>query len=146
MAVILLIALCPGSAGVFCSLVLIVSIGALEKGPMAPEIRPMQDVCQPGKSVVFWYFCRYDLSSEYAVKLAAWFVPWRNAVSETPRHNAPAPSSFTTVYSACAAFRYFGTSSGSAIEWCCACRRILTTSMGVTTRTASVTPAARPAR
>lgn len=30
--------------------------------------------------------------------------------------------------------------------WCCACSRILTTSMGVTTATASVTPAASPAR
>lgn len=49
---ILVIALTPGSAGVFCSLVLIVSIGALEKGPQAPEIRPMHDVCHPGRSVV----------------------------------------------------------------------------------------------
>ena len=50
-----------------------------------------------------------------------------------------------TVYIACAALRYLGTSSGSAIEWCWACSRILTTSIGVTTATASVTPAASPA-
>lgn len=31
------------------------------------------------------------------------------------------------------------------MEWCCAWRRILMTSIGVTTATASVTPAARPA-
>ena len=31
------------------------------------------------------------------------------------------------------------------MEWCCAWSRILTTSIGVTTATASVTPAARPA-
>jgi len=49
------------------------------------------------------------------------------------------------VYSACAALRYLGISKGSAMEWCCACKRILMTSMGVTTATASVTPAERPA-
>jgi hypothetical protein len=31
------------------------------------------------------------------------------------------------------------------MEWCCAWSRILMTSIGVTTATASVTPAARPA-
>lgn len=37
-------ALVPGSAGVFCNLVLMVSIGALVKGPTAPDISPMSDV------------------------------------------------------------------------------------------------------
>lgn len=73
-------------------------------------------------------------------------IPCLRAVSEIPRYNAPKPSSLTTVYNACAALRYLGTSRGSAIEWFCAWRRILMTSMGVTTATASVTPAARPAR
>ena len=81
----------------------------------------------------------------YAVKLAAWLVPWRRAVSETPRYSTLRPSSLTTVKSACGALRYLGTSSGSAMLWCCACRRILMTSIGFTTATASVTPAARPA-
>merc|ERR1712072_1126948 len=45
-----------------------------------------------------------------------------------------------------AAFLYLGTSIGSLMECNCACRRILTTSMGPTTRAASVAPAARPAR
>lgn len=43
-AVILLQAVSPGCPGVFCNLVLIVSIGALDNGPMAPEIRPMSVV------------------------------------------------------------------------------------------------------
>lgn len=64
---------------------------------------------------------------------------------ETPRYRAPIPSSLTTVYNACAALRYLGMSRGSAMEWCCACSRIFMTSMGVTTATASVTPAERPA-
>ena len=34
-------AVVPGSAGVFWSLVLIVSMGALESGPMAPLTRPI---------------------------------------------------------------------------------------------------------
>jgi hypothetical protein len=42
--VILLKAVSPGCAGVFCNLVLIVSIGALESGPIAPETRPMRVV------------------------------------------------------------------------------------------------------
>lgn len=29
-----------------------VSMGAFEKGPMAPEMRPMMEVCHDGKSVV----------------------------------------------------------------------------------------------
>lgn len=41
---ILFMALTPGSAGVFCSLVLIVSIGAFVKGPTAPERSPISDV------------------------------------------------------------------------------------------------------
>lgn len=73
-------------------------------------------------------------------------LPCLRAVSEIPRYNAPTPSSLTTVYNACAALRYLGTSRGSAMEWFCAWRRILMTSIGVTTATASVTPAARPAR
>ena len=80
-----------------------------------------------------------------AVVLPAWLEPCRTAVRETPRYSAPKPSSLMTVYIACAALRYLGTSSGSAIEWCWACSRILTTSIGVTTATASVTPAASPA-
>jgi len=36
-----LIAVSPGRAGVFCSRVLMVSMGALERGPMAPETRPI---------------------------------------------------------------------------------------------------------
>ena len=38
------IAVCPGSAGVFCSLVLMVSMGALLNGPIAPDTRPMNIV------------------------------------------------------------------------------------------------------
>lgn len=48
-------------------------------------------------------------------------------------------------YSAWPALRYLGMSRGSVIECTCACRRILTTSIGHTTATASVTPAPRPA-
>jgi hypothetical protein len=44
MPMILWIALVPGSAGDFCSLVLIVSIGAFVNGPTAPEMSPMSDV------------------------------------------------------------------------------------------------------
>ena len=79
------------------------------------------------------------------MKLTAWFVPWRRAVRETPRYNAPIPSSLTTVYKAWGALRYLGTSRGSDKEWYWPCIRILTTSIGVTTATASVTPAERPA-
>ena len=49
--VILDVAVSPGCAGVFCSLVLMVSIGALDSGPMAPEIRPMMVVCHDGRVV-----------------------------------------------------------------------------------------------
>jgi hypothetical protein len=42
--VILLSAVSPGRPGVFWSLVLIVSIGALLNGPMAPETRPIKVV------------------------------------------------------------------------------------------------------
>lgn len=79
------------------------------------------------------------------MKLAAWLVPCRSAVRDTPRYRAPIPSSLTTVNRACGALRYFGASRGSARLWCCACKRIFTTSIGFTTNTASVTPAARPA-
>lgn len=72
-------------------------------------------------------------------------MPCRNAVRDTPRYNAPNPSSRTTVKRAWGALRYLGVSRGSAREWCWAWRRILMTSMGLTTATASVTPAARPA-
>ena len=74
-----------------------------------------------------------------------WLVACRRAVRETPRYNAPNPSSRTIVYTACPALRYRGVSRGSANECCCACRRILTTSIGVTTAIASVVPAPRPA-
>lgn len=72
-------------------------------------------------------------------------LPCRKAVKDIPRYKAPIPSSFTTVYNACAALRYLGMSRGSAMLWCWAWRRIFMTSIGVTTATASVTPAARPA-
>lgn len=42
--VILLNAVSPGCPGVFCNLVLMVSIGALLKGPIAPETRPIMVV------------------------------------------------------------------------------------------------------
>lgn len=42
-------ALVPNSAGVFCNLVLMVSIGALLNGPMAPLTRPITVVCQLGR-------------------------------------------------------------------------------------------------
>lgn len=42
-------------------------------------------------------------------------------------------------------YRYRGISNGSASECCCACNRILMTSIGLTTRIASVAPAPRPA-
>jgi hypothetical protein len=41
---ILCIALVPASAGVFCNLVLIVSIGAFVNGPTAPDISPISEV------------------------------------------------------------------------------------------------------
>lgn len=47
--VILFRALTPSSAGVFCRRVLMVSMGALLRGPMAPLTRPMRVVCQPGR-------------------------------------------------------------------------------------------------
>jgi hypothetical protein len=74
-----------------------------------------------------------------------WLVACRRAVRATPRYNVEGPSSRRMSQSACAALRYLGTSSGSVIEWTWACNRILTTSIGHTTRTASVTPAPRPA-
>ena len=37
-------AVSPGIPGFFCRRVLIVSIGALERGPMAPDTRPMRVV------------------------------------------------------------------------------------------------------
>jgi len=43
-AVILLNAVSPSWPGVFCNLVLIVSIGAFESGPIEPEIKPMMVV------------------------------------------------------------------------------------------------------
>lgn len=43
-AVILLIAVSPGCPGVFCNRVFIVSIGALDSGPIAPETRPIMVV------------------------------------------------------------------------------------------------------
>ncbi len=39
-------AVSPGFAWAFCSRVLIVSMGALENGPIAPETRPIKDVCR----------------------------------------------------------------------------------------------------
>lgn len=74
-----------------------------------------------------------------------WLVACRRAVRETPRYSVLNPSSRTIVYTACPALRYRGVSRGSANECCCACRRILTTSMGVTTAIASVVPAPSPA-
>lgn len=47
--VILFRALTPSSAGVFCRRVLMVSMGALLRGPMAPLTSPMSVVCQPGR-------------------------------------------------------------------------------------------------
>lgn len=47
--VILFRALTPSSAGVFCRRVLMVSMGALLRGPMAPLTSPMRVVCQPGR-------------------------------------------------------------------------------------------------
>lgn len=79
------------------------------------------------------------------MKLAAWLVPWRRAVNDTPRYSTLNPSSRMTVKSAWGALRYLGALRGSARLWCWACRRILTTSIGLTMATASVTPAARPA-
>lgn len=49
------------------------------------------------------------------------------------------------MYRAWAALRYLGVARGSAMLWCWAWSRILITSIGVTTATASVIPAARPA-
>ena len=63
----------------------------------------------------------------------------------TPLYNAETPSSRMIVYTACAALRYRGISSGSTNECCCACNLILTTSIGQTTAIASVVPAPRPA-
>lgn len=49
--VILFRALTPSSAGVFCRRVLIVSIGALLRGPMAPLTSPIRVVCHPGSAL-----------------------------------------------------------------------------------------------
>lgn len=49
-------AVSPGLAGLFCRRVLIVSIGALEKGPTAPDIKPMREVWYAGTSPELWYF------------------------------------------------------------------------------------------
>ena len=43
-AVILLSAVSPGCPGVFCNRVLMVSIGAFESGPIAPDTSPMSVV------------------------------------------------------------------------------------------------------
>ena len=78
-----------------------VSMGALEKGPIAPEMSPMIIVCQEGSSASSgWCFFASFLSSWYAVKFAPWFVAWRSAVSETPRYSVARPSSRTIVYAA----------------------------------------------
>jgi hypothetical protein len=51
--------------------VLIVSIGAFEKGPMAPDMRPMIMCWYDGSSVSSgWYLCAAFFSSWYAVKFA----------------------------------------------------------------------------
>lgn len=54
--------------------VLIVSIGALEKGPRAPEMRPIVAVSYEGSSSTFCRRSARALISWYAVKFAAWFV------------------------------------------------------------------------
>lgn len=51
MADILVQALSPGIPGIFCRRVLIVSIGALLSGPIAPETSPMIVVCHEGIGV-----------------------------------------------------------------------------------------------
>ena len=54
--------------------VLIVSIGALVKGPTAPEKSPISDVCHAGRPPSGYsgcHFWRSRLISVYAVKLAA---------------------------------------------------------------------------
>jgi hypothetical protein len=43
-AAILPNAVSPGSPGVFCNRVLMVSMGAFERGPMAPDTSPMRVV------------------------------------------------------------------------------------------------------
>ena len=71
-------AVSPGIAGFFWSLVLIVSIGAFESGPIAPEISPMSVVWYEGNGALAysgWYFCSICLNSVYAVKFTAWLVP-----------------------------------------------------------------------
>ena len=113
---------------------------------MAPEMRPMTICWYDGSSTKSGcILCANFLISWYAVKLAPWFVACRSAVNDTPRYSVETPSSRTMVYTACPALRYRGASRGSASECDCACSRILTTSIGVTTATASVIPAPRPA-
>ena len=145
----------PGMAGVCCILVLIVSIGALKNGPTAPDIKPTMVIWYDGRSfaptwfcMLWWcgccHFCNRVFSSVYTVKLAAWLVPWRRAVKVTPRQRKPMPSVRINVDIASGVLLYFGVKVPSG-DLCKAWRRILITSTALTTVTASVTPAARPA-
>lgn len=63
-----------------------------------------------------------------------------------PDHKTWTPSVRTMVYSACGVFLYpAGTAPGTPPRGFAVCKRILRTSVGVTTRTASVIPEAKPA-
>lgn len=78
MVVILERAVSPGCAGIFCNRVLMVSIGALDRGPIAPDTRPIIVVCHEGSGVSLYCGCqrwRISLNSVYAVKLTAWLEP-----------------------------------------------------------------------
>ena len=66
-------------------------------------------------------------------------------VGTTPLHNAPHPSSRTMTVAVCAALVYLDLPDSNGCNLC-DCMRILHTSAGVTTSTASVRPDASPAK
>ena len=75
-----------------------------------------------------------------AVNRHIWFVPFRAMVGPAPFHIAITPSSFMIVRAACNVPLYFK----FTLPFCC-CKRIFTTSNGVTMHSASTTPAPNPA-
>mmetsp|Transcript_20111 Transcript_20111/g.56543 ORF Transcript_20111/g.56543 Transcript_20111/m.56543 type:complete len:301 (+) Transcript_20111:130-1032(+) len=124
------------------SRVLTTSNGLVATGPRHAAEKPLTMLCH-GASVrpspsCLPQSCRSTLA--FAQNRHIWLVPLRSTVGPAPLHSPRRPSSLRMRPTAWAGPRYLAAAPPS-----CFCSRILTTSKGVTTSSASVTPAPKPA-
>mmetsp|Transcript_18631 Transcript_18631/g.35674 ORF Transcript_18631/g.35674 Transcript_18631/m.35674 type:complete len:234 (+) Transcript_18631:89-790(+) len=132
------------------SLVLMTSAGQFSSGPTVLATRPVIAACHgDNPSLLFPPESPHTLTliHEYAVNIEAWLVACLKTVGPAPFHKPWNPSFATILVAQWMGPLYLGVCPiklASLALVTCACRRVFTTSKGVTTRSASVVPATIP--